>query len=156
MQALYTRKRIFSIHAPTRGATYLPRWLTDYVYFSIHAPTRGATLGAKRYACRYAFQSTLPHGERLWEQNQPVPLEIFQSTLPHGERLWLISIITILASFNPRSHTGSDVCDDENGKSPMLSIHAPTRGATWEQNQPVPLEIFQSTLPHGERRLPSG
>ena len=33
-----------SIHAPTRGATVLPRLDAERVIVSIHAPTRGATL----------------------------------------------------------------------------------------------------------------
>ena len=35
----------------------------------------------------------------------------------------------------------------------LISIHAPTRGATWEQNQPIALEIFQSTLLQEERHF---
>ena len=32
----------------------------------------------------------------------------FQSTLPHGERLYVDEIIITVDDFNPRSHTGSD------------------------------------------------
>ncbi len=35
--------RIFSIHAPTRGATRTPRQRARFTTFSIHTPTRGAT-----------------------------------------------------------------------------------------------------------------
>ena len=38
-----------SIHAPTRGATYLQTLLDLMIKVSIHAPTRGATYAFKRY-----------------------------------------------------------------------------------------------------------
>ena len=34
---------VISIHAPTRGATFVPRRISRYIVISIHAPTRGAT-----------------------------------------------------------------------------------------------------------------
>ena len=53
---------------------------------SIHAPTWGATHNNAHYKRRYAFQSTLPHGERL---------TFFAHQFD-------------TSSFNPRSHMGSD------------------------------------------------
>ena len=53
-----------SIHAPTRGATYLAvlkGWIT---LISIHAPTRGATAWIQNRSVPRRFQSTLPQGER--------------------------------------------------------------------------------------------
>ena len=143
---------IISIHAPTRGATIescitvlsitfqstlprgerhhnnhhgsallqfqstLPRgerpeevyWNSKISDISIHAPTRGATL-QRLYHCRfYIFQSTLPRGER-----------------PFGQALSLI-----LCNFNPRSHEGSDNAFFSPASAVVISIHAPTRGAT--------------------------
>ena len=76
---------------------------------SIHAPTRGATTLPKVIREKGVFQSTLPRGER------PASLQ----------EDWGSS------NFNPRSHEGSD----ENwldilGELKIISIHAPTRGAT--------------------------
>ena len=120
-----------SIHAPTRGATALcnsgvfkityfnPRShegsdIKSAVTFiqqtiSIHAPTRGAT--SSKYCCRATirFQSTLPRGERL-------------STSPYG--------VNLLIDFNPRSHEGSDLKRANIQIFRVISIHAPTRGAT--------------------------
>ena len=77
------------------------------------------------------FQSTLPHGERLFQLCFRFISGKFQSTLPHGER--------------PKMNRGDDLChqfqstlphgerrifpgeDSERGE---ISIHAPTRGAT--------------------------
>ncbi len=56
----------------------------------------------------------------------------FQSTHPHGVRLYPPSItLQTKTGFNPRTRTG---CDGRNGKYPtsskIVSIHAPARGAT--------------------------
>ena len=37
------KEQIISIHAPTRGATYVPSATLFLLKISIHAPTRGAT-----------------------------------------------------------------------------------------------------------------
>ena len=55
---------------------------------------------------------------------------IFQSTLPRGER----------------QRTGIFFDKEE-----YISIHAPTRGATFKQKNVAIFYIFQSTLPRGER-----
>ena len=122
------------------------------------------------------FQSTLPHGERRAEMDffiQQAQISIhapargatqtlcdrrragrFQSTLPHGERHYTTpNDCQTMEDFNPRSRTGSD-----GGRYPRrayrrISIHAPARGATFILVSPrCNSEIFQSTLPHGERR----
>ena len=102
-------------------------------------------------------------------------LSIFQSTLPQGERQTAHCTVHTSADFNPRSHKGSD--DEEKLKSlleTLISIHAPTRGATGSRaghDPRAPISIhaptrgatglpdglktameFQSTLPQGERQ----
>ena len=55
---------------------------------------------------------------------------MFQSTHPHGVRRFAGLGSAEIASFNPRTHTG---CDDREKKLTdpiVVSIHAPTRGAT--------------------------
>ena len=97
---------------------------------SIHAPTRGATLQKLQLLRHPLFQSTLPHGERPVEvQGCLLPLR-FQSTLPHGERHGTMNPFAV---------------------GLMISIHAPTRGATWPSVRFKAFAPFQSTLPHGER-----
>ena len=78
--------------------------------------------------------------------------DMFQSTHPHGVRLMILITYTCLYRFNPRTHTGCDNthtaavhksccfnprthtgCDNQDGHScgcAVVSIHAPTRGAT--------------------------
>ena len=125
-------QEVISIHAPTRGATSLkateyklsidfnPRSheRSDYDirrdrhggYISIHAPTRGATKVACYLATLIKFQSTLPREER---PRRHAPAH------------------KIARNFNPRSHERSDgdVNKIDCGGS-VISIHAPTRGAT--------------------------
>ena len=61
------------------------------------------------WSCEAEFQSTLPQGERLrTKSNIPFDLQ-FQSTLPQGERPY------------PSMQKGGYI---------LISIHAPTRGAT--------------------------
>ena len=141
-----------SIHAPTRGATRRLS-LDELVYLiSIHAPTRGATGLHWRNGKEKIFQSTLPQGERPPSAQSFTHLGVFQSTLPQGERLAAMPYTPTIADFNPRSHKGSDAYADRNnnrcvnfnprshkgsdgtqlewGEIPVISIHAPTRGAT--------------------------
>ena len=59
-----------------------------------------------------------------------------------------------LTSFNPRSHEGSDVVQRVVRRVLMIvSIHAPTRGATSGSESCASSSGFQSTLPRGERRI---
>ena len=78
----------------------------------------------------WAFQSTLPRGERQSYDLIPFKDHRFQSTLPRGERRrQLIEKVTI----------------------ERISIHAPTRGATTNHAFSSGSYLFQSTLPRGER-----
>ena len=78
------------------------------------------------------FQSTLPRGERRTDffsfQESP---NMFQSTLPRGERPNTGCRRRIPRSFNPRSHEGSDFKPNGSNVDYIVSIHAPTRGATF-------------------------
>ena len=162
---------------------------------SIHAPTRGATNVPKKSPIHNPFQSTLPQGERLWYVKYNFNITIisihaptrgatditmifsfmleFQSTLPQGERPLYDLKTSHPSDFNPRSHKGSDLGDMSRDSDCRISIHAPTRGATWDWSSKkrrgyisihaptrgatlAPLRQntssqFQSTLPQGER-----
>ena len=145
--------RLISIHAPTRGATWIDRvywpmvldfnprshegsdwWkshiLVDQKLISIHAPTRGATYQNHSLVNPFVFQSTLPRGERPNYESLYDPLQVFQSTLPRGERRLSLSGSRKIRYFNPRSHEGSDGVRSSVRIHFEISIHAPTRGAT--------------------------
>ena len=120
---------------------------------SIHAPTRGATISVTSSIKSARFQSTLPRGERqhtVFETLQATisihaptrgataqcsisrrVSRVFQSTLPRGERHMVLFVKrTTHRDFNPRSHEGSDLSYLQAFMPCIISIHAPTRGAT--------------------------
>ena len=101
-----------SIHAPTRGATKGNCYLLDNGKVSIHAPTRGATQSLFHAHGARMFQSTHPHGVRLSYIHNNFTHLRFQSTHPHGVR-----------------QTFAKTCIEIN----IVSIHAPTRGATFHR-----------------------
>ena len=98
---------------------------------SIHAPTRGATVEGRRKKTVVIFQSTLPQGERPTLFIQSTSAQKFQSTLPQGERPAGFRILLPSVDFNPRSHKGSDGFSMAASARFAISIHAPTRGATF-------------------------
>ena len=55
----------------------------------------------------------------------------FQSTHPHGVRHTRPICSVSDESFNPRTHTGCDITRIDMRKQSDVSIHAPTRGATY-------------------------
>ena len=78
----------------------------------------------------------------------------FQSTLPQGERPGLISYGIYLQFIS--IHAPTRGATDPSPRIRMthpISIHAPTRGATGPRGRiKKSRNIFQSTLPQGERR----
>ena len=164
-----------SIHAPARGATafcqnttflekyFNPRSRTgsDGIWngikgafkpFQSTLPHGERLIKGMNWLIRGLFQSTLPHGERLLSYSEGIDIYIFQSTLPHGERQRNSSHHLRGGNFNPRSRTGSDFVHQALVAAAPISIHAPARGATSLSGSASVSELFQSTLPHGERR----
>ena len=144
-----------SIHAPTRGATLHGPVLRRGIRVSIHAPTRGATMSDTGSRTSCGFQSTHPHGVRPVRirqsharilrfnprthtgcDNNPykmrLPQDRFQSTHPHGVRLVIIAIL-VSRKQHVSIHAptrGATPQDDFVWTVVTVSIHAPTRGAT--------------------------
>ena len=76
----------------------------------------------------------------------------FQSTLPREERLFHNCFEHVFNYFNPRSHERSDTMPTPIKLSRShISIHAPTRGATFSFASASGSVRFQSTLPREER-----
>ena len=175
-RAVCPRQRPVSIHAPTRGATRVRfvEWRPHHV--SIHAPTRGATIRAVcGYEAKTRFNPRAHAGRDLDVIREPVQdrcvsihaptrgatlgtdageqLIMFQSTRPRGARLPWSSSFSTFAQFQSTRPRGARRSDPLQHKCPhLVSIHAPTRGATrrvagvglWERE-------FQSTRPRGAR-----
>ena len=84
--------------------------------------------------CVSIFQSTLPQEERPAVPVFVSSILLFQSTLPQEERRLEETQQAQARNFNPRSHKRSDVAVITQYRSRTISIHAPTRGATVQQN----------------------
>ncbi len=106
-RTLQPRQRV-SIHAPARGATVRVRHVRAGREVSIHAPARGATRQGYVEQIVKAFQSTRPRGAR-----------------PSGQ-----VPVSGPFCFNPRAREGRDDVLRFKCGSPIVSIHAPARGAT--------------------------
>ena len=101
-------------------------------YISIHAPTRGATVLDEASA-----QLNSNFNPRSHERSDIYPINHFR---------WSIKY------FNPRSHERSDLSHLQQGSFSLISIHAPTRGATYHICNKAHSLLFQSTLPREERQ----
>ena len=121
---------LISIHAPTRGATILCNHRGLVFGFQSTLPREERLSSPLNTASHVIFQSTLPREERLsFPCNISFHL-IFQSTLPREERQTMRKLTIAELNFNPRSHERSDPMVKKFLLMKMISIHAPTRGAT--------------------------
>ena len=123
---------IVSIHAPAWGATLPRHHYKTLIYVSIHAPAWGATSVTKGLGPAYAFQFTLPRGERLVDG------------AGGGE----------VASFNSRSRVGSDSGLEDGGNDGAFQFTLPRGERPGKLAWASLPGAFQFTLPRGER--PSG
>ena len=148
---------LVSIHAPTRGATVLSRsGIRPMVSFnprthtgcdlgnthkrfgycvSIHAPTRGATKPKTfRYFVPRGFNPRTHTGCDLRiSRHRPSTVLSFQSTHPHGVRRYVIRRILRRAVVSIHAPTrGATAIRTASRSIPPVSIHAPTRGATYK------------------------
>ena len=121
-----------SIHAPTGGATIIPVAYNGYTLISIHAPTGGATMKPFAKSAKRIFQSTLPRGERQFLFHKHLSFNDFNPRSHGGSDDWDCRRRDRISDFNPRSHGGSD----------SLLLYKDAR-----------CDIFQSTLPRGERHI---
>ena len=142
-----------SIHAPTWGATHLliiPS-VCHFQFQSTHphgvrrphrsSKWRAACFNPRTHmGCDFSslylpsiasrFQSTHPHGVRQNPTYKAQAAATFQSTHPHGVRHQKYLFYLNDASFNPRTHMGCDGRCALHQMRLLVSIHAPTWGAT--------------------------
>ena len=125
---------------------------------SIHAPAWGATssgmagchghgdfnprsrMGSDAYQALVSaqgdiFQSTLPHGERLWRRRSSESPVIFQSTLPHGERPPSLDSMPATRLFQSTLPHGERQSSGRIISPVKISIHAPAWGATRQRHR---------------------
>ena len=115
------------------GSDQMTTILKNKIEISIHTPTRGATI----VSCSLPANGINfnPHS-RVGSDRIAVKscrrTEKFQSTLPRGERLFNTDMVkAILDAFNPHSRVGSDTLWLLQYSICAISIHTPTRGATF-------------------------
>ena len=104
-------------------------------YVSIHAPTRGATpIVYFQGDANIGFNPRTHTGCDMYRPQL--------NRFPYSR-------------FNPRTHTGCDLLRPRRATGlRLVSIHAPTRGATAALHQSeLAAHMFQSTHPHGVRRF---
>ena len=144
-------------------------------YFNPRSYKRSDGLGHTVYDCTVEFQSTLLQEERRLLLQICIKNRRFQSTLLQEERPISTSLLKRAINFNPRSYKRSDhngfascgaslkfqstLLQEErqdmsgNGRTTgVISIHAPTRGATIYPFWQEVYQEFQSTLLQEERR----
>ena len=121
---------------------------------SIHAPTRGATcIRSLSRGLLYHFNPRSYKRSDLLHACHLVALLIFQSTLLQEERQQISFNVSYSTNFNPRSYKRSDAEMLRPGESTVISIHAPTRGATLFSRFSLFSLRFQSTLLQEERQM---
>ena len=178
-QKIYFSIDEVSIHAPTWGATpkisFRQRHLYPFQSTHPHGVRRAHRLG---YAYIGLFQSTHPHGVRRWLASYNLSLAMFQSTHPHGVRqrgMPLVLRCCLFQSTHPHgvrrrtgriqhlpcwfqsTHPHGVRLSQQQSQSLliMVSIHAPTWGATYNLSEYCGCKEFQSTHPHGVRHMSS-
>ena len=109
---------------------------TTHTFFvSIHAPTRGATYRGGERSCRFVYGGFNPrthtrcdtHIECLFH----LPTQGFNPRTHTGcDDRRFKGRCRVQPGFNPRTHTRCDAIPQQDYELLMVSIHAPTRGAT--------------------------
>ena len=100
---------------------------------------------------RYRFNPRAHAGRDPTSARSPT-WRTFQSTRPRGARHRSISRLRDeIDGFNPRAHAGRDLLGRAARRDAQVSIHAPTRGATFACLPLRTLSAFQSTRPRGAR-----
>jgi len=121
---------------------------------SIHAPAGGATW--RRRSLPGSAPYFNPRSRRGSDQSPtcgPITARPFQSTLPQGERPKICKQLGMDPDISIHAPAGGATRrDPDRPRDHQISIHAPAGGATDNFAGCATLEIFQSTLPQGERR----
>ena len=122
------------------------------MYFNPRSHERSDEIQLASHTDYPLFQSTLPREERRELLQVRRTDSLFQSTLPREERRQKATYKPCTNNFNPRSHERSDFLVMLGTIKLIISIHAPTRGATVNALCIINNNWFQSTLPREERR----
>jgi len=100
---------------------------------------------------RLLFQSTRPHGARRRMNLHATPERMFQSTRPHGARPSISCRLMVWQCFNPRARMGRDTYEASMGTAGKSFNPRARMGRDLLMTPTLPLKGFQSTRPHGAR-----
>ena len=129
-ESVPTADSTISIHAPTKGATIQNKWLMIYVLFQSTLPRRERQRYLNTFAGNHKFQSTLPRRERRdMRASRNTDPDFNPRSHEGSDGRSSLSYISP-SDFNPRSHEGSDYPGRGQDLVRLISIHAPTKGAT--------------------------
>ena len=105
-----------------------------YVPISIHAPTKGATVPLHLNPLLLSYFNPRSHeGSDALVHSKKLMIALFQSTLPRRERrLFSIYIVNIKMISIHAPTKGATAHYFATGIPTSISIHAPTKGATTE------------------------
>ena len=127
-------QEIISIHAPAKGATYLHRCPRGQLHISIHAPAKGATLHRHPAGQRHKnFNPRSREGSDVDGFGDGKAAGNFNPRSREGSDVSRSDLSGADHHFNPRSREGSDLSFTVSPPSPIISIHAPAKGATCVQ-----------------------
>ena len=120
-----------SIHAPAKGATRRQGVLRTRFCVSIHAPAKGAT---RAFPAQFGLPNVSIHAPAKGATCRLEPVGVggtFRSTPPRRGRHRDESRRDRFARFDPRPREGGDSASDLlKQPAPVVSIHAPAKGAT--------------------------
>ena len=143
-----------SIHAPAWGATDghgLPQWQCRV---SIHAPAWGATRTDPKLIQVIEVSIHAPAWGATRRHEAVVPNAIVSIHAPAWGATYQVSPIRYWHEcFNPRARMGRDEGFGKRPGTKGVSIHAPAWGATAMRATSGSAWTFQSTRPHGARRV---
>ena len=122
---------------------------------SIHVPARGTTPGSLLRCPPDRFQSTFPHGERREPVDSSPKSSRFNPRSRTGNDRPAPAPYQSGLRFNPRSRTGNDVAKAPYFSAGSSGFNPRSRtGNDLISGGSFPLSgLFQSTFPHGERRI---
>ena len=144
-------QRMISIHAPSWGATLNRKGMTPHGPISIHAPSWGATDNPAADRAHFIFQSTHPRGVRRTSTRSAFSKMNFNPRTLVGCDWGSSSGNRRKKNFNPRTLVGCDIQLCFIKIISIISIHAPSWGATGKIALTPVWKIFQSTHPRGVR-----
>ena len=129
--AVHQARPPISIHAPPRGATAHGQRGVFALFISIHAPPRGATAKVWRQSCCLIISIHAPPRGATMPNPSPTPRQHFNSRPsargdPHSSH----DKRPTQPYFNSRPSARGDKKISKKCDLPLISIHAPPRGAT--------------------------